>query len=188
MCIRDSSTASRLEHKSSTALLKKSCNFAEVVYPDETELLAAGSDVPKYMKMKVALDSGAGAHVVNRSTVPGYRVRPSAMSQAGAAFLAADGGRIMNYGEVQLNLVSYDSQGRGHQITSKFEAADVTRALWSVGLICDSGLDVQFTSAKALVLDKSGREVCAFHRTNGLYIAEVEVENPNHQDFQRRGS
>jgi len=109
------------------------------------------------------------------------------MSKAGAAFLAADGGRIANYGEVHVNLLSYDSKGKSHSISSKFEAADVTRALWSVGLICDSGLRVQFTSERALVLDKQGTEVCAFKRTNGLYVTEVDVENPNYKDFQRRG-
>ena len=73
-------------------------------------------------------------------------------------------------------MVSFDSSGGAHRISSKFEAADVTRALWSVGLICDSGLDVRFNSDRALVIDKQGREVCVFNRTNGLYIAEVQVE------------
>ena len=109
------------------------------------------------------------------------------MSKAGAAFLVADGGRMKNYGEVKLNLMSPDSQGEAHRITSKFEVADVTRALWSVGLICDSGLDVKFTSKRAWVLDPSGKELCVFHRTNGLYIADVRIENPIHEDFQRPG-
>ena len=108
------------------------------------------------------------------------------MSQAGAAFLAADG-RIANHGEVKLNMVAHDSKGHKHDTSAKFEAADVTRALWSVGVICDSGLSVKFTSEHATVSDRSGKELCLVHRTNGLYIAEGEVENPNHQGFQRRG-
>ena len=124
---------------------------------------------------------------MNKKDAPGYQVQPSAMSQAGAALLAADGGRIPNYGEITVSMVSLDSKGGSHRISSRFEAADVTRALWSVGLICDSGLDVKFSAEKALVLDKTGQEVCVFHRTNGLYIAEVQVENPNHQGFQRHG-
>jgi len=171
----------------------EACHLAplEVVYPEGAELLATRSEpqrAPKYTTLKVALDSGAGSHVVNRRDVPGYRVKPSAMSAAGAAFLAADGGRIPNHGEVEVNMVSVDSQGKPHRIHSRFEAADVTRALWSVGLICDSGLKVQFNSERALVLDGSGQEVCVFDRVNGLYVAEVKVENPIHEDFQRRGS
>ena len=163
------------------------CCVMEVVYPDETELLTTGAEVPQFTKLKVALDSGAGAHVINKRDAPGYQIQPSAMSKAGAAFLAADGGRIPNYGEVTVSMLSCDSSGGTHRISSRFEAADVTRALWSVGLICDSGLDVQFSAEKALVIDKTGQEVCVFHRTNGLYVAEVQVENPMHQGFQRHG-
>ena len=162
-----------------------------MVYPEAAELLvtgAEGAQAPRYTKLKVALDSGAGAHVINRRDAPGCRVSPSAMSKAGAAFLAADGGRIMNYGEVNVKMISRDSKGVEHHIVSKFEAADVTRALWSVGLICDAGLDVQFTSEKAVVKNKGGQEVCVFTRSNGLYIAEVDVENPEHPaDFHRPG-
>jgi len=126
---------------------------------------------------------------MNRRDAPGYKVTPSAMSRAGAAFLAADGGRIPNYGEMRVNMVAVDSKGGSHRICSKFEAADVTRALWSVGLICDSGLDVRFSSERAIVVDKSGQEVCVFERVNGLYIAEVEVENPAHAEvFPRPGA
>ena len=162
----------------------------EVVYPDGAELLATGAEKaapPKYTTLKVALDSGAGAHVINARDAPGYQVRPSAMSKSGAAFLAADGGRIANYGEVHVNMVSVDSNGEQHHISSRFEAADVTRALWSVSLICDSGLDVRFTAERALVLDAKGQELCVFQRCNGLYVAEVKVENPHHEDFQRPG-
>ena len=168
----------------------EACHLAplEVVYPDGAELLATGAEekkAPRYTKLKVALDSGAGAHVVNHKDVPGYKVSPSAMSRAGAAFLAADGGRIPNYGEVNVNMLSFDSHGAAHRISSRFEAADVTRALWSVGLICDSGLKVNFSSEKAVVEDQRGKEVCVFNRENGLYITEVQVESP--ELFHRPG-
>ena len=60
------------------------CCFAEVVYPEGAELLTAGSEAPRYTKLKVTLDSGAGAHVINQKTVPGHEIKPSAMSRAGA--------------------------------------------------------------------------------------------------------
>ena len=158
----------------------------EVVYPEDAELRTAET-VPKLAKLKVALDSGAGVHVINKEDAPGHAVRPSTMSKSGAAFLAADGGRIANHGELSVSMLSRDSQGKTHRICSRFEAADVTRALWSVGLICDAGLNVRFTSEKALVTDKGGKELCVFHRTNGLYIAEVDVEAPSPELFHRRG-
>ena len=159
-------------------------NIAEVVYPPGRELNLA--EIPKYLTMKVVLDSGAGAHVINAKACPGYRVEESEMSRSGAAFRGADGGRIPNLGQVTLNLVSGDSKGNGHEITSKFEVADVTRALWSVGLICDSGLKVSFSKTNAYVHDTDGKELCVFVRTTGLYVADVEIENPNHPDFRRR--
>ena len=164
--------------------LDQECCVMEIVYPEETQLLAADADVPQFTTLKVALDSGAGAHVINKRDAPGYQVQPSAMSKSGAAFLAADGGRIANYGEVTVNMLSHDSKGGTHRISSRFEAADVTRALWSVGLICDSGLDVQFSAENAVVRDKEGRELCVFQRTNGLYVTEVQIENPG---FHRPG-
>ena len=160
----------------------------EVVYPEGSEsLLMAGQDPPRYISLKVVLDSGAGAHVVNRKAIPGYAVMESVLSKAGAAFLAADGGRIKNHGESLLKIVAEDSKGGKHFITSNFQVADVTRALWSVGLICDSGLDVRLRRDHASVLDAHGRELCHFPRVGGLYIATVRIENPEHPDFQRPG-
>jgi len=169
------------------AAADRECNMMEVVYPEGTEILATNAAVPKFTTLKVALDSGAGVHVINRQDAPGCKVTPSAMSRAGAAFLAADGGRIANHGALTVNMVATDSAGAKHQISSRFEAADVTRALWSVGLICDSGLAVQFSAEKATVADQAGNEICVFERCNGLYVAEVQIENPMAEDFTRPG-
>ena len=163
--------------------------LAEVVYPEGSEeLMLAGEDQPRYISLKVVLDSGAGTHVVNRRAIPGYKVMESALSRAGAAFVGADGGRIANHGESLLNIVSEDSKGGKHKITSNFQVADVTKALWSVGLICDSGLDVRFKKHEALVLDPKGNELCRFERIGGLYVTTVMLENPEHHGFQRQGA
>ena len=110
------------------------------------------------------------------------------MTKLGASFKAANGTAIKNHGQVQLQFLVKDSQGRRRQISSKFEAADVTKALWSVGLICDCGLDAQFNKHRAMIRDGDGNEVCVFPRVNGgLYAAEVEIPNPAHPDFGRPG-
>ena len=158
----------------------------EVVAPTSKELNVA-AEIPKYLDLKVVLDSGAGAHVVNRKECLGYEVRESAMMKSGAAFRAANGSQIKNHGEVRLNIVAKDSGGGVHNISSKFEAADVTRALWSVGLICDAGLNVRFNAAKATVSDQSGKELCMFARENGVFVATVQIANPRHPDFPRQG-
>lgn len=158
----------------------------EVVYP-YNDMLVAATEVPRYITMEVVLDSGAGAHVANRRHVPGYQVVPSALSKLGAAFVAADGGKIDNQGEALLNLVTSDAKGRGHAVKANFQIADVTRPLWSVGLICDSGLDVRFRAESASILNKEGVEICHFERKHGLYIATVQLENPAHEGFGRLG-
>jgi hypothetical protein len=58
-----------------------------------------------------------------------------------------------------------------------------------VGLICDAGLNAKFGSKRAVIMDAKGVEVMVFHRANrGLYTAEVEIANPDHEDFRRQGA
>ena len=152
-------------------------NLAEVVFP-ENSLMTADVTQKEYLEMEVVLDSGAGAHVANKAHIPGYAVVPSALSKAGAAFVGADGGRIKNHGEAALQLVTLDGKGEWHAVHSNFQIADVTRALWSVGVICDSGLNVLFAADHASVLNNKGKELCRFERKNGLYIASVLLKNP----------
>ncbi len=159
----------------------------EVDYPCG-HLLAAPSEL-EYLIVEVILDSGAGMHVIHPSMVANYNVKESVLSRIGAGFLAASGDRLKNYGEVLLSILTSDSAGKDHEITSKFEVTDVTRPLWSVGLICDSGLDVKFTRTHATVSTKGGQELCFFQRVNGLYIAKVKIKAPKKaDDFRRQGS
>ena len=159
-------------------------NLLEAIGGQRTELNVA--DIPKFLCLQVIVDSGAGAHVISKKMIPGYLVEESEMSRAGTNFRGADGGKIKNHGQVFLNLMAPDSDGNGRDISSKFEVADVTRALWSVGLITDSGLKVSFSKTTAHVHDQHGKELCVFHRTNGLYVADVKIKNPMHKEFQRR--
>ncbi len=158
----------------------------EVVFPEGPLMMAKGEQ-PRYTELEVVLDSGAGAHVASKRHVTGYEIKESALSRAGAAFVAADGGRMKNHGETSLSIVTVDSKGTGHAVTANFQIADVTRALWSVGLICDSGLKVTFRAKDASVLDANGIELCHFERVHGLYVAKVQVENPLFDGFHRQG-
>ena len=164
-------------------------HLAELVFPDgEPAVLTAEAVVPRYIQLEVVLDSGAGAHVVGKHHIPGYAITESALSRAGAAFRGADGGRIRNHGESLLQMMTMDGKGAGHAVTSHFQVADVTRPLWSVGLITDSGLEVKFWDDHASIFDKNGHEICHFARTGGLYVTTVQLENPAHPDFQRQGA
>ena len=90
-------------------------------------------------------------------------------------------------GEALLHLVTLDSRGGEHNVHSTVQVADVTRALWSVGLICDSGLKVEFGQTMAVIKDAQGVEICVFRRVNGLYVAKAKLRNPLFKGFQRPG-
>ena len=75
----------------------------------------------------------------------------------------------------------------GHAAKANVQIADVTRPLWSVGFICDSGLYFRFRAEPASILSTDGVEICHFERKHGLYIATVQLENPAHEGFGRLG-
>ena len=135
---------------------------------------------------EVALDSGSGEHVASKKDAPSYTVVPSAGSRAGQHFIAANNARIPNQGEFTLALRAAAAQGKkGRAIKSTFQVANVTRPLWSVGRICDAGLDVKFNKDYASVLTKEGKELCRFQRQGGLYLAKLSLRNPLFRDFHR---
>ena len=86
-----------------------------------------------------------------------------------------------------MNIVTANARGDFTQVAANFNVVDVTRALWSVGLICDKGFDAKFTKHSAKIFDERGVELCHFERRGGLYVTTVQIENPLHADFRRRG-
>ena len=84
-------------------------------------------------------------------------------------------------------MLTSDKAGGQHTVSSKFQVADVTRALWSVGVICDCGVGVVFKADQAIT-KQDGTEICVFQRKNGLYVARVKLRNlAFQQGFQRPG-
>ena len=138
---------------------------------------------------EVALDSGAGGHVADKKHAPRYEVKESAGSRRGQNFVTAGAHRLRNQGQFVLALRSGGSQrGRGRNISSTFQVAQVTRPLWSVSKICDDGFDVKFTKHDARIIDAKGRMVCKFERRGGLYVAQLRLKNPKTKDFIRPGA
>ena len=71
------------------------------------------------------------------------------------------------------------SEEEAATISSTFQVADISRPLWSVGKICDSGCRVIFSMDKAEVVhEKSGKRVCSFQRQGGLYVANLKLGRP----------
>ena len=135
------------------------------------------------LNFEVVLDSGAVDHVADNIEAPGYTVDSTAKSSAN--FATANGEPIENKGVMTLNLITTE----GHPIKSKFQVCEVSRPLWSVGKICDSGCKVIFTADKAeVVQEKTGKTVCGFKRQGGLYVGNLRLSRPNGtQPFTRPG-
>ena len=126
----------------------------------------------------MALDSGSIVNVCHSDDAPGYMIAESLGSRNGQNFIVGDGGKLPNQGEKSLNLEAPKGEGSS-RVTSKFQIANVTRPLMSVGHICDQGLHVSFTALYAIVADDKNNEVCRFTRAdNGLYICKMSLTQP----------
>ena len=139
----------------------------------------------------VALDSGAGDHVTAEKDAPNYVVEPSKGSKLGQKFVTASNSKLANKGQVSLKLRSGErGRGKGTDIKTVFQVADVKRPLWSVSKICDAGFRVKFSSDKAEVVDKKGKVCVTFERRGGLYVARLKMRNPRfkkNEGFHRPG-
>ena len=135
----------------------------------------------EYGSFNVVLDSGAADHVVDISETPGYQLQESAGSKAGSCFIAANGERIPNRGEVNLEMRSGDIP-----IKSTFQVSKISKPLWSVGKLCDAGFKVEFGKSAAIVThEKSGKKIGDFARHQGLYVGSLQLRNPS---FPRQAS
>ena len=154
---------------------------------DIEELMALEQRVApsEYYKepFEVILDSGAGEHVANNSDAPGYSVVSSKGSRVNQNFIGAGGHKMANRGEMALSLRTAE----GKSIDTTFQVADVTRPLWSVARICDAGFEVTFSKTGARVVNAKGKTICTFKRVGNLYKIKLDLKDPTHESFTRRG-
>ena len=143
-------------------------------------------DAPR--TVKVAADSGAGDHVAAAELVGMHLVVPSPGSRNGCHFVSASGDRMKNRGEAKLKLTDPRA---GTILTSTFQVADVTRALYSVSKMCDEGCTVTFDDKEGIVR-KDGKVVARFVREGGLYVAELQIlgsaDDAKPSPFARQGA
>ena len=111
---------------------------------------------------------------MSSTDTPGYEVVDSPGSKAGSCFVAANGERIPNRGQVNLQMRSGKLP-----IKSTFQVSKISKPLWSVGKLCDAGFKVEFDKSAATITQIStGKQVGKFPRTHRLYIGRMELKNP----------
>jgi len=153
-----------------------------IVEEDMDDDIQAAMNAEEFREVDLvcAGDSGCADHIANMSDLPGYHIKESAGSKAGKGWVAADGMRILNEGEAELNLAS---QGR---MKSTFQVGKVSRPLMSIARICDAGNTVLFNKTHAIVRDSKGAEVCKFDRKGQLYLIKFRLKAPD-SGFARPG-
>ena len=146
------------------------------------DLLVA--NMPKQVRtLKVALDSGAGDNVAGPQDVEGMTIHDSEGSRAGRHFVAANGHRIRNEGEVRAR---FKDLGADSTYDSVVQVADVSRPLFSVSRLCDKGAKVIFDKHEGRVI-KNGRVVSRFPRQGGLYVANLNIDDSPASGFTGQG-
>ena len=137
------------------------------------------------LEVEVVLDSGCCAHIMDAThDAPGYTLAESEGSRQGRGFIAANGDRISNEGEVKLNLEAPNGSGGVQQLQSTFQSARVTRPLMSVSQMCDKGLKCVFEKDKATVVDEHDNPRFVYERRGGLYVTPMKLKAPT--PFQRQ--
>ncbi len=150
---------------------------AHICEEDESDddIAMAGGDEPfKERVIQIAMDSGAGKNVAPPELLDGYKVVPSYGSKHNKHFVAANGGKILNLGESELNF----DDGAGSRLRSTFQVAEVSRMLYSVSQLCDAGCDVSFNRLEGTA-KKNGKVVAKFPRKGGLYVMTTTLKAPS---------
>eukprot|EP00969_Alexandrium_andersonii_P338974 14982392-Alexandrium_andersonii.AAC.1 len=104
-----------------------------------------------YVKVQLAIDSGAAASVMPEALLNGHEVVVGEAAQQGTHYLAADGGRIPNLGEAELGFVTKEK----HRCRIKFQVAAVKRPLLAVSTLTKAGNEVHFTTDGGTITNKA---------------------------------
>ena len=139
-------------------------------YEDVDEINAAADEA--VYTIDLMLDSGAADHVINNIELPSHPLTQPARQRN---FVTASGDRIPGNGELRVEM---EPDGSPLIVCSTFQVTEVSRPLYSVAKICDSGCDVRFAK-EAAVVSKEGKELFRFERSaGGLCSKKMTVRSP----------
>ena len=141
---------------------------------DVLPLAAGRSRKPEYQGytlVEVAVDSGAAASAIPERCLPDHPVRPSEGPRNGVHYLAANGGRIPNQGEMVFEFLTKERH-RGH---IAFQVADVKRPLLAVSTLTKAGYDVTFGPGGGQVVNRGSGKRMSFAKCDGIYVLELLI-------------
>ena len=174
----------REEIQAAEDLLRSECKAMQIIDYANDRMLAAATE---QVKVRVAMDSGAVANVINPEALPCDAVPvPNTTDEH---FINAQGGHIQRYGKCLAKM-----SGKHGSVTCDWNVSDVARALHPVSTVCGPveapKQDVLFNAGHCFVVpagvvDRIMREVNAvaeYERCGNLYIAEMTLSG-----FTRQG-
>ena len=129
------------------------------------------------IEIEVANDSGSVVHVVPPEELPANVKVVKAKNSKD--FRGAGGDGIKNHGKAEVELETEE----GKVVNNVVQVAEVTRALHSTGVICDTQKEVLFTDTEAVVVPKGTlskflgaiQRVATYKRKGGLYVAKMKI-------------
>ena len=92
-------------------------------------------------------------------------------SRKGIGFVAANGGRMNNYGGTKVEFAK-----DGKRKSMSFQVTDCKKPLASVSKIVDKGNRVVFDSEGSYIQNKETGEIMKIERERGTYVMIVEYE------------
>ena len=116
------------------------------------------------------VDSGAEQYVAPPGVFPGA-VRPSAMSQSGRGYRAANGTRIRNLGETDVFFSTVDV----HKCGMPFQIAEVERPLIAASQLGAAGNKVELEEHGGLIINKKSGRTIPLGRKGGVYVMRMYI-------------
>ena len=122
-------------------------------------------------EIEFAVDSGASETVVGPDMIESAETRPGAASRRNTCYEVANGVRIANLGEKQVQAVSYE----GLKVGIKAQVCEVNKGLLSVRRLVEKGNRVVFAAKEAggsYIQDSTGRKMHLEER-RGMYMLKL---------------
>ena len=127
--------------------------------------------------VEAVVDSGAEGSVAQPNHFPGDLL-PSAMSESGENFRAANGTPIPNLGQKDVDFCVDE----GYDCGITFQCAEkIDRPLIAVTQLCDAGNDVFLGKTSGKIVNQRTRKAIHLLRRGGTYILRMWVKDPTYK-------
>ena len=137
----------------------------------------------KWIRLSIAIDSGACESVIDPSQVPHNELISTQGSNNGEDFQSATGEPIPNLGELRLGFLTREVSIRG----MTFTGAPVSQPLGSVKRLCAAGHMVIFDEEYSCIINKTTGEINQLRESEGNYMLDVIVAPPGTDEYNSVG-